>query len=421
MNSIYDYKRFAILYVDDEEKSLKYFTRAFSDTFRIFTASSAQEGYRILEDHQDEIGVVVTDQRMPGEQGVQFLERARRLRPQIIRILATAFADLDAAISAVNSGAIYKYVTKPWEPTELETTLKRSIEFFTVQIERDLLLREKLSVLHRLLITDRVLSLGVLAAGLSRHVRHALDAVGTFLELAPGVASAEAVNLDRLREPSFWNTLHQHAHDRLRFVLGLLDDLAEDRGTAFRFDQEIRVHEAIEEATRPITADLAARRIEVANLTPPDLPPLLVDQRRFRKLFSFLLRHELSTLPEGSIVRFEGSLRPTSSGRPEEIDLFVTDNGKGIPAQAILSLFDPLRVDGEPTSESEMYLMAVYFIVYHHGGRIQVGHRSGPGGLALTMTLPLRPQVGEPGDETRDFLVRAMTNERLWDRLLAGV
>src|SRR5690606_20655742 len=262
MNSIYDYKRFAILYVDDEEKSLKYFTRAFGDTFRIFTANNAQEGYRLLEDHQDEIGVVMTDQRMPGEQGVQFLERARRLRPQIIRILATAFADLDAAISAVNSGAIYKYVTKPWEPTELETTLKRSLEFFTVQIERDLLLREKLSVLHRLLITDRVLSLGVLAAGLGRHVRHALDAVGTFLELAPSVASAEAVDLDRLREPTFWETLHRHAHDRLKFVLGLLDDLAEDRAAAFKFDQEVRVRDAIDEAMRPIAADLNTRRIE---------------------------------------------------------------------------------------------------------------------------------------------------------------
>lgn len=421
MNSIYDYKRFAILYVDDEEKSLKYFTRAFAETFRIFTANSAQEGYRLLEDHQDEIGVVMTDQRMPGEQGVQFLERARRLRPQIIRILATAFADLDAAITAVNSGAIYKYVTKPWEPTELETTLKRSLEFFTVQIERDLLLREKLSVLHRLLITDRVLSLGVLAAGLGRHVRHALDAVGTFLELAPGVASAEAVNLERLREPTFWDSLHRHAHGRLKFVLNLLDDLAEDRGAAFHFDQEIRIREAIDEALQPIAAELASRRIEVANLVPADLPPVLVDQRRFKKLFSFLLRHELSTLPEGAVVRFEGSVRPSGGGRSEEVDIFVTDNGKGIPAQAILSLFDPLRMDGETASESEMYLMAVYFIVYHHGGRIQVSQGAGRGGLALTMTLPLRPQAGEPADETREFLVRAMTNERLWDRLLAGI
>ncbi len=420
MNAIYDYKRFAILYVDDEEKSLKYFTRAFSETFRIFTANNAQEGYRLLEDHQDEIGVVMTDQRMPGEQGVQFLERARRLRPQIIRILATAFADLDAAISAVNSGAIYKYVTKPWDPTELETTLKRCLEFFSVQVERDLLLREKLSVLHRLLITDRVLSLGVVASGLSHHVRNALDAVGTFLELAPSVARAESVDLDRLRDPSFWDTMHRRVHDRLKFILSLLDDLKEDRGGAFRFDQEVRVHDEISESVKSLEEDFSKRRIEVANLTPQDLPPVLVDQRRFRKLFSLLLRHELCTLPDGSVVRFEASARPAAGGRPEEVDIFVTDNGSGIPAQAILSLLDPLQAQSEPGSETEMYLMGVYFIVYHHGGRIQVGHRAGRG-LALTMTLPLRPQAGEPKDETRDFLVRAMTNERLWDRLLAGM
>lgn len=421
MNSIYDYKRFAVLYVDDEEKSLKYFNRAFSDTFRIFTATNAADGYRLLEDHQEEIGVVMTDQRMPGEQGVQFLERARRLRPQIIRILATAYADLDAAIGAVNSGAIYKYVTKPWDVPQLETTLRRSLEFFMVQAERDLLLREKLSVLHRLLITDRVLSLGVLASGLSQHVRHALDAVSTFLELAPAVSRADAVNLDRIREPGFWQDLHKHVHDRLRFILSLLDDLAGERETAFRFDQEVRIVDAVREAYEPLAADFTARKIEVANLAPPTLPPLLVDQRRFQKLFSLLLRHELSTLVEGSVVRIEAAVRTApDGGAAEEVDIFVNDNGSGIAPEAILSLFDPLLAGSGPGTDSEMYLMAVYFIVYHHGGRVQVGHRAGKG-LALTLTLPLRPQPAERRDEAREFLVRAMTNERLWDRLLAGL
>ena len=75
----------------------------------------------------------MTDQRMPGEKGVWLLERARQLRPHIIRILVTAYADMDAAIAAVNSGAIYKYVTKPWDPPQLEQTLKRGLEFFMVQ------------------------------------------------------------------------------------------------------------------------------------------------------------------------------------------------------------------------------------------------------------------------------------------------
>ena len=78
MQSPYDYRKFAILYVDDEEKSLKNFARAFSEEFRIFTAPSAQEGLKVLEEHKDDIGLLMTDQRMPGEKGVWLLERARQ-------------------------------------------------------------------------------------------------------------------------------------------------------------------------------------------------------------------------------------------------------------------------------------------------------------------------------------------------------
>src|ERR1043166_6158363 len=105
MDNLYDYKRFAILYVDDEEKSLKYFARAFEDTFRIFTAPNALDGLKMLQEHGEEIGVLMTDQRMPGEKGVWLLEKCRQMHPRIIRILATAYADMDAAIAAVNTGA----------------------------------------------------------------------------------------------------------------------------------------------------------------------------------------------------------------------------------------------------------------------------------------------------------------------------
>ncbi len=185
MSNVQDYKKFAILYVDDEEKSLKAFARAFEDQFWIFTAANAQDGFKLLEQHQDEIGLLMTDQRMPGEQGVWLLEKCRQLRPRIIRIMATAFADFDAVIAAVNSGAIYKYVSKPWDPPQLEMTLKRGLDFFMVQRERDQLLKEKMAVLQHMMLADRVISLGLLAAGLSHHIRNSLVAVKTFLDLAP--------------------------------------------------------------------------------------------------------------------------------------------------------------------------------------------------------------------------------------------
>src|SRR5688572_8182171 len=210
MENTYDYKKFAILYVDDEDKSLKYFTRAFEDQFRIFTANNAQDGLKILEAHKDEIGVLITDQRMPGEKGVWLLEKARQLRPRILRILATAFSDMEAAISAVNSGAIYKYISKPWDPPELEITLKRGLEFFIVQRERDQLLKEKMSVLHNMMIADRIVSLGVLAAGMSHHIRNSLVAVKTFLDLAPSKLKEENLDLDNLRNPDFWLEYHRN-------------------------------------------------------------------------------------------------------------------------------------------------------------------------------------------------------------------
>jgi len=143
MARAYDYQKCTILYVDDEEKSLKYFTRAFSDKFDILSAANASEAYRLLEEYRDEIALLLIDQRLPGEKGVEFLQRARRLRPNAIRILTTAYSDFDALIEAVNSAGIFQYVVKPWDIPQLETILKRACELFIVQREHDLAIEAK--------------------------------------------------------------------------------------------------------------------------------------------------------------------------------------------------------------------------------------------------------------------------------------
>jgi two-component system probable response regulator PhcQ len=184
MKLLYDYKSYSVLYVDDEVISLKYFKANFEDRFRIMTAADASEAFRLFELHKDDIGILIADQRMPSMTGVELLEKVRQQRPKMIRMLATAYSDLDAAIAAVNTGAIYKYISKPWDIQEFEITLMRAMEFFIIQGERDALLREKISVLHQLMMTDRLISLGLLASGLSHHLRNALVAVRVFLDLA---------------------------------------------------------------------------------------------------------------------------------------------------------------------------------------------------------------------------------------------
>src|SRR3954468_9348423 len=297
MDNNYDYKKFAILYVDDEEKSLKYFTRAFEDQFRIYTAPNALEGLKIFEAHLDDIALLMTDQRMPGEKGVWLLEKARQLRPRTIRILATAYSDMDAAIAAVNTGAIYKYVTKPWEPPQLENTLKRGLEFFMVQMERDQLLREKMSVLHNMMIADRIVSLGLLAAGLSHHIRNALVAVKTFLDLAPAKMEEEKMDITGLRNPDFWREYYHNVQAQITKINNMLKDLwtASER-PAFEFSDKVNLRQVIDDTIEQLKQEIKAKNLQVENAVPADLPAMSVDKPKFHRLFELMLKDEIASL-----------------------------------------------------------------------------------------------------------------------------
>jgi two-component system probable response regulator PhcQ len=146
-----------ILYVDDEEKALKYFRMAFASKFTIHTAPSAKEGLELMKQLGDRVGIVISDQRMPEMLGAEFLGRIREEYPYVVRILTTAYSDLESAIAAVNKGHIYQYVVKPWEVKEFGMVLQRAADYHHVLTERNQLLSLKMTALQRILSGDRLL------------------------------------------------------------------------------------------------------------------------------------------------------------------------------------------------------------------------------------------------------------------------
>ena len=414
---LYDYHKFAILYVDDEEKSLKYFTRALEDDFRIYTAPNAAEGMKILEEHSREIGLILTDQRMPGETGVEFLEKTRPVNPRAIRMLVTAFSDLNAAIDAVNTGAIYKYITKPWDPQELEITIKRAMEFYIVQNERDHLLREKLSALHKMVITDRVISLGVLAAGLGHHVRNAMVAIRTFIDLAPEMLHREQADLDELRHPEFWESFYRKVQKKVKFVIDLLDGLDEAASaTDAVTGDDIKLHEVVEQNWNAYRTKFSEAGLNASFEIPSDLPALKVDESKFNRLIELLFRDAIISLDSGNTLSVEAQAVGESNSE-SEIKLTVSDDGPGLPEDAVASLFDPFFLRADKPQEFGINLMACYFIVYHHGGRIEVDSRRGEG-VKMDIFLPLKPKPLAAENDSEEFLSKVMMNDRLWEKLL---
>ena len=422
MEPTYDYRKFAILYVDDEEKSLKRFVDAFGDQFRILTASNARDGLRLLEEHKDEIGLLMTDQKMPGEKGVWLLEKARQLRPRIIRLLVTAYTDYDAAIAAINTGSIYKYVEKPWDPPQLENTLKRGLEFFMVQRERDQLLREKLSVLHNMMIADRIVSLGLLAAGLSHHIRNSLVAVKTFLDLAPAKMAEEKADLNGLRNPDFWKEYYQNVQNQINRINNLLKDLwsAAEKPT-FEFADQVNLREVVEDSYAQLRPSFAEKQIQFENRIPADLPVLNVDKPKFYRLFDLLLKDELASLPPGTGVVFTAETASNGTGpEKQQVKIQLTDNGPGLPQEALRIVFDPFVVRSDTPMEYGIHLMACFFIVHHHGGRIEARNNTGQPGTTFTLRLPVNPAQSVPARPEHDFLQKVLLSDSLWEKLISS-
>ena len=122
-----------ILYVDDEENNLVALKAAFRRYYQIHTAKSAREGIAILKQHPVEL--IVTDQRMPEMTGVQFLEAVIPDYPDAIRMVLTGFSDVEAIIKAINTGRVFRYITKPWDEQELKMTIDGALSLFREQQE----------------------------------------------------------------------------------------------------------------------------------------------------------------------------------------------------------------------------------------------------------------------------------------------
>ena len=125
-----------VLFVDDEESILNTLIRLFrKEDYEIFTATSGMEGLKIAE--ENDISLIISDHRMPGMTGVDFLCQVKDIVPDAIRIMLTGYADLEASIAAINKGEVHRFLTKPWNDEVLLVTVKQSLEY------RDMMLMNK--------------------------------------------------------------------------------------------------------------------------------------------------------------------------------------------------------------------------------------------------------------------------------------
>ncbi len=238
-----------LLCVDDEVDNLDALERIFRKKFQIFKAISATDAQTILNEHPD-LAIIISDQRMPEISGVEFLESSVQSHPESIRILLTGYTDIESVISAINRGQIFRYITKPWDVTDLANTIDRAFEKYQLRLELREKNRELQKALHELQVLDKTKSQFMIL--INHELKTPLTAILSFSALLKETLLSEEQRLfvDRINRSS--EKLRSIIEDVLTIVRG-------DLGLLKPKTESVRSDSLFQNFSPEITASIASK------------------------------------------------------------------------------------------------------------------------------------------------------------------
>ena len=369
-----------ILYVDDDDANLVVLKATCAGELNVITASSGPEGLEILA--QQEVAVLLVDQRMPGMTGVEVFEVARENYPDAVRILITAFTDLTEAIDAINRGHIRRYLKKPWEPEELKAALREAVEIYQT--------RKKVADLEtRLLETERTYALGVVAAGVAHELRNPLAAMSMNLELARmrldamNRSLADGSSVDPANLVSLAKAL-----EKLEGAVESSKKITEGLElTHRRRDEETTadLKEILDLTLKFMRAALLKRaRLEVEATA---VPVVQGSPRELGQVLVNLLVNAMQAMPDQPPSQCVVGVRLRPASKMGWVELEVYDNGAGIPENLENRIFDPFFTT-KTQGGTGLGLAISKKIIEEAGGTISARSASGEG-TTFTVFLPM--------------------------------
>ncbi len=386
-----------VLIVDDEQESLNLLNRTLRGRYETSLARDGREGLRSLE--RNPVAAVISDQRMPGMTGVEFLAEASRRCPYTQRILLTGYTEVAGIIDAINAGHVFGYLSKPWHPDDLLATLRRAVETHQLLKEKDRLLNdlqkknEELKALldktRRLqaakLQAERWAALGKLAGMVAHDLRNPLTAIqcqaGVLRDADPAGAGRERSAEAILRQVQRMG----HTIDEL-----LLFAKPEDSRSSLRAYELSALVTSLQEAFS-LRCDARGIRLETrldyegtVYIRPPQVYRVLEN----------LVKNAIDAVGDGGRVLITSEVERLDDR--EEAVIRVADSGSGIPPSIRQSLFEPFVTRDKPGGTG-LGLAIVKKIVCEHGGRVWEEPWK-LRGACFHLTLPLAPPDREEAE-----------------------
>ncbi len=389
-------RRHTVLIVDDEPDVLDSLRHLFHRRYRVLTADGGHQGLALLG--SEDVHIILSDQRMPGMTGDQFLKNARERSPDAIRLLFTGYAEIQTVIDAVNKGGIFRYIHKPWDSGELEAVVAQAAEQYDLLAERKRLVADLREANGRLTEANG-------------HLEESDRLKTAFLEVASHEFNTPITIVQGLSE-----LLKLVNPDREPGEREIVDQIAESAGQLARLVASMLKLMRAGDFRHPLRiaeADLAALLREVAAQAAPfatargldfviDISSALgkfaIDADKVRDAVLNLLTNAIKFTPDGGRVRLSAILDDGSDMARIE----VSDSGIGLEPRALAHLFEPFFTEFEVQNHSSgdfgfrkrglgLGLSLVKKFVELHGGSVRADSRPGDG-TAIVVTLPRSPR-----------------------------
>lgn len=367
--------RYKILLVDDEPASINLLTRTFRKEYDLHTARDGIEGLNIVR--SEPIDLIISDQRMPNMTGVEMLSASRKLLPHTVRIILTAYSDVQDIIAAVNEGQIYRYNLKPWTPSELKLVVTQALNHYSLEkANRDLVdkLKKSLSDLKEaqdeLVLSERMSAIGSMASTVIHDLKLPMSNIRTSAALLgrsnlddatraqfSGIIISE---VDRLIDMTQEILVYSRGESKLESVQFLLDDFMDDICDQISLDFQ------------NVGVSIIREWSELGEFTG--------DQARLRRALLNLAVNAKEAMPNGGELKF--AVNRDGIG----VVFVVSDSGPGIPEDLIDTLFDPFVTHGKHDGTGLGLAIAKRIVLSHRGEISAINHERG--GAEFRIVLP---------------------------------
>ncbi|MFO8065548.1 MAG: ATP-binding protein [Spirochaetia bacterium] len=379
-----------VVFVDDEEAALSVMLRLFrNQAYQCVTFNNGADALSYVRRHP--VDVVVSDLRMPGMDGLQFLEQVYDIAPEATRVIVSAHSDRESLLDAINRGRVQRYLVKPWDATELLAVVRQSAEIAVLRRERDRLLGELsdrsedlaqkvTSRTEQVMALSRHAQLGKYASQIVHNLKSPIQEIGGAVFLANLLVDSETPH--GTESQRYLDHVADGARELQRIVAGILLHTVDE---SFFREEPVNLNEVIERELEFFEIDEVFKyHVERRVALDPELPAISGNMIQLKQVVDNLVKNAVDAMWEVK----RKVLTVSTSFDETHVMISVEDTGCGIPEEQRQGIFSPFFTTKKLGQGTGIGLANVKSMVEAYQGSIEVESRLGQGSR-FTVYFPM--------------------------------